>query len=120
MPKKPLRPCVVNGCRGFAVVEGYCEQHRHIPEEKKRARYARVDAKRGSSSSRGYDGQWQKVRAMKFRTNPLCEWCEAKGRVTAAEEIHHEIPIAEAPELRLDLDNLVSLCKRCHDTTKHG
>jgi 5-methylcytosine-specific restriction endonuclease McrA len=37
----------------------------------------------------------------------------------AAEEVHHIVPICEAPHLRLDVKNLVALCKKCH-RKRHG
>ena len=118
MPSKPLRPCVVHGCRGFSTGNGYCNDHQDIYQEKKREQHRKLDNKRGSSTQRGYDGQWRKVRRLKFLDNPLCEWCEANGLVVAAQEIHHKIPIKEAPEKRLEMDNLESLCRACHETTK--
>lgn len=46
---------------------------------------------------------------------PLCVDCERKGQVRPAEEVHHEVPIEEAPEQRYSGENLASLCKECHD-----
>ena len=28
--------------------------------------------------------------------------------------VHHKAPVADAPEVRKDLDNLQVLCQRCH------
>jgi 5-methylcytosine-specific restriction enzyme A len=41
--------------------------------------------------------------------------CLERGRFTPAAVVDHIVPIAQAPELRLNLANLRSLCKRCHD-----
>ena len=49
-----------------------------------------------------------------MRQHPLCEDCEAAGRVVAAEMVHHIVPVVEAPELRLLFSNLRSLCIVCH------
>jgi 5-methylcytosine-specific restriction protein A len=64
--------------------------------------------------------RWQKLRAYKIQTNPVCEICEAEGRVTAATEVHHKrtfvniIDPAERAQVAFDFDNLQSLCKECH------
>lgn len=40
----------------------------------------------------------------------MCELC---GRAWS-KEVHHLIPLREAPELALDPDNVQALCKPCH------
>ena len=81
------------------------------PPEQARRQY---DDWRGSSSARGYDRDWQKVRAAKLAEEPLCRTCMAQGRVTEATEVHHEQPISERRDLRLTPSNLISLCHPCH------
>ena len=49
-----------------------------------------------------------------------CDCMERKkaggyGRVRDAEVVHHVIPRSERPDLELDIDNLRSLCKICHN-----
>lgn len=64
--------------------------------------------------------RWKKLRAAKFAANPLCELCEAAGRVTQTEEVHHKIPFriddspARIEALAYDWNNLISLCIECH------
>jgi 5-methylcytosine-specific restriction protein A len=61
--------------------------------------------------------RWKRLRALKFRENPLCEKCLAKGLVRQTEEVHHIIPTnIQHPDedLIYDYDNLISLCKECH------
>lgn len=70
--------------------------------------------KRKSSTKRGYDRQWRNVRLIKLQADPLCEDCIDDDRSTEATEVHHIVKIKDDPELRLDLDNLMSLCSRCH------
>jgi len=66
------------------------------------------------------DPRWKRLRAAKFRANPLCEKCEAKGMVVMAQEVHHKIPFQtgttpeEIERLAFDYDNLESLCIPCH------
>lgn len=70
--------------------------------------------RRKSSTKRGYDRQWRNVRLIKLQADPLCEDCDRNDRSTEATEVHHIRKIKDAPELRLDLDNLMSLCTPCH------
>ena len=71
----------------------------------------------GNSAKRGYDRQWRKVRERYMQEHPVCEDCEQHGRITAAAQVHHMRTIADAPHLRLDHDNLRSLCVPCHQKT---
>jgi 5-methylcytosine-specific restriction protein A len=73
------------------------------------------DRWRGSPASRGYDADWRRVRLEALeRDKHLCQDCLEREVLTLATEVHHKIPIEIAPELRLELDNLRSLCKPCH------
>lgn len=67
---------------------------------------------------RGYDARWRKVRKIKIGRNPLCERCEAAGQSIPATVVDHIVPISIAPDLRLSLGNLQSLCTNCHSSAK--
>ncbi len=64
---------------------------------------------------------WGRMRLYKLSLNPLCEQCQKNGLIVAAAEVHHIIEISEDPDLALDINNLESLCKRCHsqESYKH-
>lgn len=56
-----------------------------------------------------------RIRARHFRKYPLCVHCEAAGRVTAATQLDHIIPLSKGGD---DIDvesNRQGLCKPCHD-----
>lgn len=63
---------------------------------------------------------WQKLRAKKLASDPLCEECKRKGRVRAASEVHHVTPVESVTDvhsmrmLAYDWHNLMSLCHDCH------
>ena len=99
-----LYPCLIRGCVGYADRTAYCALHRQTFEQQW-----------GSHQARGYDTQWLKVRALKLQRNPLCEDCLDHGKYVWAQEVHHLKPIERYPELRLNADNLRSLCVGCHD-----
>lgn len=64
--------------------------------------------------------KWRKLRAWKFAKDPLCEICKKEGIVTPAEDVHHIISFMSAKDqamrkyLAYDSENLMSLCKKCH------
>lgn len=85
---------------------------------------SRCGAKRGhrheSSTQRGYDSRW-KALSLRYRANhPLCEHCELHGRTTPATEVHHKVPVKIAPRLRLQADNLIAVCRECHEKLEKG
>ena len=62
---------------------------------------------------------WKAVREQaKRRDHYLCVDCLRAGKITAAEEVHHIVPLTpdniNDPMITLRLDNLKSLCKDCH------
>lgn len=63
---------------------------------------------------------WQKLRLEALeRDNHECIWCAQEGKVTTKHdvvlEIDHIQEIEFHPELALELDNLRTLCKACHN-----
>ena len=56
MPRKPLKPCMYPGCVR-TVEKGYCEAHASS------APIPRARAPRPSAAARGYNAQWQTIRA---------------------------------------------------------
>ena len=108
MPRRPPRPCAHPGCRALVHgAEGRCDRHRRQVARER-------DDRRGSSTARGYGSDWQRLRVRKLQADPLCEGCKSQGRVSLAEEVDHIVRIVERPDLRLDMDNLQSLCRPCH------
>lgn len=73
------------------------------------------DARRGSSTSRGYGADWRRLRDAFLKKHPLCLFCDDVGLITEATVVDHIISFAERPDLRLEWSNLRSLCKECHD-----
>ena len=58
---------------------------------------------------------WIRLRNYKLSQTPFCERCP-KELLTTATEVHHKNEVKTHPELRLDFDNLESLCKSCHSS----
>lgn len=62
--------------------------------------------------------RWQRLRLVHLRQQPLCVYCEAQGMLTLAQVVDHIQAHRGDAALYLDPDNLQSLCKRHHDSTK--
>lgn len=64
--------------------------------------------------------RWLRLRAWKFACNPLCEMCLKENKIIPAEDIHHITSFMSTDDpvqrnfLAYDYDNLMSLCKICH------
>lgn len=94
-------------CKCGKIVKGQCE-------ECSKKQSVLKEQFRTSPTERGYDHAWRKL-SERFRShNPLCANCNSNGRVTIAQDVHHIKPIRSNPELRLEWDNLMSLCRPCH------
>ncbi len=61
---------------------------------------------------------WLDLRERKLKKSPICEICIVEGRVTAANQVHHEKGIMNYDvldyEKATDYDSLVSICSQCH------
>ena len=70
---------------------------------------------------RRYNPFYKSARWMAKRTRVLkrdgyqCRECLRYGRVTEATTVHHIKPLDENPDLKLDSNNLISVCNSCHN-----
>ena len=68
-----------------------------------------------SSTARGYNSEWARLRLQVLADEPLCRMCQAAGRVTAAREVHHLRGFSGIHDpLRLDRRWLAPICVPCH------
>jgi 5-methylcytosine-specific restriction enzyme A len=133
VPSLPLRPCSAPGC-GNLTSSGRCTSHQRSQ-----------DRQRGKTVARGYDADHKRLRINCFERDgwrcvdcgwepdivrqfraaglespPTADVLELLRIAFARNETHlhadHQIPIAERPDLRLDLDNLRTRCNRCHNS----
>ncbi len=98
------QPCRTTGCGAWAIqhvaYRGLCSACCEAIER-------RHDAGRGSSSDRGYGGNWPRLRSRQLAQHPRCAMCAAK-----ATQVDHVVPIARGGTH--DRSNLRSLCASCH------
>ena len=63
---------------------------------------------------------WRTTRLEYKSKHPICERCLHEGRVTPMTDVHHMCRFgqgrtaSERWQLLIDMDNLVSLCEKCH------
>ena len=77
--------------------------------------------KTSSQSTKYYNSKaWKHLRHAYINAHPLCEECIIHGRSTPAVHVHHKIEFLRGDteddrwRLLLDLNNLQSLCLKCH------
>lgn len=85
-------------CRCGAVVSSRC--YKCNPSVTNRSFYA--------------SNRWRKLSEAKRAHDVLCEQCLDKGKTTAADEVHHIQSVIEAPHLKWEWSNLMSVCIACH------
>ena len=56
--------------------------------------------------------RWQKLRDMYRREHPMCQFCNERP----ANDVHHIVPLIEAPNLGYSKSNLLAVCRQCHTT----
>ena len=111
MPSRVGHPCAAPGCPAIVRGAAYCPAHQ--PEQ--RAGEARL-----SPSRRGYDRRWQRLRRMVLAQQPFCVVCQRAGRVVAATDVDHIVPLSAGGTSAAD--NLQPLCHSCHSkkTARRG
>lgn len=60
-------------------------------------------------------GDWVQVRTDYVRKHPRCEACGTMANLN----VHHVIPFHQRPDLELDEDNLITLCREHHFRIGH-
>jgi 5-methylcytosine-specific restriction protein A len=91
-------------CRCGAIVKGRCLDCDPYAK-KKQVRYTKA---------------WDKLSVRYRKENPLCEECDRRGMTTPATEVHHIVKVSEDPKRMLDVTNLVSVCRACHEKLERG
>jgi len=58
---------------------------------------------------------WAALRRRHLKLEPVCQVCGSHRFL----DVHHIVPVSEAPELELDPDNLITLGRRCPGGNHH-
>jgi len=67
-----------------------------------------------------YNRRWRKARKVFLDLNPLCKFCAAQGKITAASVVDHITPHRGDPSLFWDKSNWQPLCSVHHQATKQA
>ena len=60
--------------------------------------------------------RWKQKREKILRRDEyLCQECKRYGKTTPATTVHHVMPIEQNKDLKLNSNNLISLCEQCHN-----
>ena len=81
--------------------------------ERERHRKAALDKTREGAAARGYDADWQRLRAQYLKRYPLCS---EPGCHRLATDVDHVLSVRLYPELRLAWSNLRSFCHSHHSS----
>lgn len=77
-------------------------------------RQTKTDDYRGTNEQRGYGSDWARFARRYKQLHPLCESCLIDGKTSPAVDVHHIVKLKDRPELRLDENNVMSVCRACH------
>jgi len=105
MPYKPKKPCAYPGCAKLTSA-------RFCPDHAKKDAWEYEKYGRDPTTRKRYGRAWKRIRDRYIAAYPLCEQCEAAGRITSAQEIHHILPLSQGGTHAVD--NLMALCTSCH------
>lgn len=108
--------CKHRGC--YELVDsgrGYCDAH--INERGKQSREVNTtyNQQRPERHRFYHTKEWKQLRKKKVAKTPYCERCKAKGVYRPVEIVHHKIEIEQDWSKRLEIDNLESVCRSCHN-----
>ena len=60
--------------------------------------------------------KWESKRENVLRRDEyMCRECRRYGMTTPATTVHHILPLEQRPDLKLNSQNLISLCEQCHN-----
>lgn len=62
--------------------------------------------------------EWRGVEGIRQRAidrDKYCYDCSSVGKLSRIDEVHHVVELKDNPSLFLRLDNVVCLCKACHN-----
>jgi 5-methylcytosine-specific restriction protein A len=107
MPKAPPKQCNQPGCPELVH-----DRSRWLCPHHDRERHRRINRNREQSSTKRYDREWRRIRAVFLREHPYCVECQRDGRIEPATECDHIVPLRQGGTH--EESGLQALCKRHH------
>ena len=107
MPSVPTyTTCLTLSCKQPRIKgSGYCEQH---------SKQVETSDTRKESNAAYQNAAWRRVRQVQLSTDPLCQACRHRGKITAAEHVDHVFPWRIVGHDSFTRNILQSLCESCH------
>jgi 5-methylcytosine-specific restriction protein A len=124
MPKKPLKPCSKLGCSELTR-ERFCFKHQSEEAEIKKRNNKNYDEnvryKKDKRYAEFYQSMdWKRIKKQALvRDHGLCQRCLDNKKIVTADVVHHKVPIKSDWSRRLDINNLVCWCHKCHNAFDH-
>jgi len=107
MPARLKKRCGYRGCPN-TTTECYCDEHLRLMRRE-------VDRRRGTTTERGYDGDWERLAQQRRELDAyLCQACLLDQRFIPSKLVDHIYPIHVRPDWRLEIENTQVLCHPCH------
>lgn len=78
--------------------------------------HKRLTARKRARDAIYKDPRWARARRAAIARDGGCVLCGVGYTLT----VHHRVPVLDDPALVFDLDNLVTLCRRCHGRVDGG
>lgn len=123
MRKTMNKVCAQAGCKTITKQRNCSECQRIVDlRSKKFAKKRAIKSyKSMNKSSRVFYGTaaWKSLRDRKLKKDPLCQVCLSNGFLKDGHDIDHIIEIKDDYSLRLDINNLQTLCRSCHMHKTH-
>ncbi|WP_430494083.1 HNH endonuclease [Rossellomorea marisflavi] len=100
-----MKYCGEQGCKSLIFSGRYCADHKRKKMEKvvysKNKSFYRTQA-------------WQDLRSFVYERDKGC--CQQCGKFVFGKQAHahHIVPVQIKPSLKLDADNIMMLCNKCH------
>lgn len=100
-----MKYCAEQGCKTLIFKGRYCENHKRRKKDKPVY----------SVNKSFYRTQsWKDLKSYVYQRDKGC--CQRCGRFVFGKQAHahHIVPIRINPKLKLDADNIMTLCTKCH------
>jgi 5-methylcytosine-specific restriction protein A len=104
-----MRPSMASGAKAHT--------RKPVGTPHKRSTTHRPREQRTHAAARGYDHKWAKFRTSFLASNPLCEYCMARGRVEVATVCDHDLPHEQDAHLFWD-NTFTACCAHHHNSLK--
>ena len=104
-----MKYCDFNGCSCKISKGRYCPEHAASKKQRKKK-----DIYHHENKSFYKSDAWKTTRDFVYERDLGC--CQRCGKFVhgRSAHVHHKVPVKKNPLMKLDLNNLILLCPKCH------